>query len=352
MPLVIGGRFGLASKEFTPAMAAAVFAELAKPAPKNHFTVGIVDDVSGTSLTVDRSFSTEPDDVVRAVFYGLGSDGTVGANKNSVKIIGESTPLHAQGYFVYDSRKAGAVTISHLRFGPRPIRSSYLIEQPASSRAISSICSRRWTCSLSPSRARTFLLNSSYGPDEVWDQLPVDVQQEIIDKRLRFFVVDGYADRPRGRARGTDQHRPPDVLLRALGRPARGGGDRRDQGADPQDVREVGDEVLTQNAAAVDRAIGGLHEVRVPKRATSTLHREGGRAGGRSRLRRACDRDDPRRQGRPRCRSARSLRTARSRPAPPASTSAAPPSRSRSGIRRSASTARSARSSAPTRRYA
>ncbi len=129
MPRVIGGRYGLSSKEFTPAMAAAVFAELEADEPKNHFTVGIVDDVTDTSLPVDRSFTTEPDDVIRAVFFGLGSDGTVSANRNSIKIIGTHTDLHAQGYFVLDSKKAGSVTVSHLRFGPRPIRSTYLIEQ-------------------------------------------------------------------------------------------------------------------------------------------------------------------------------------------------------------------------------
>ena len=129
LPRVIGGRYGLSSKEFTPAMAAAIFDELARPEPKRHFTVGIVDDVTHLSLKHDPAFTTERDDVIRAVFYGFGSDGTVGANKNSVKIIGENTPLYAQGYFVYDSKKSGSTTVSHLRFSPRPIRSSYLIER-------------------------------------------------------------------------------------------------------------------------------------------------------------------------------------------------------------------------------
>ena len=128
-PKVIGGRYGLSSKEFTPAMVKAVFDELAKPAPKNHFTVGIVDDVTHLSLPYDADLDIEPDDVDRGVFFGLGADGTVGANKNSIKIIGEETDNYAQGYFVYDSKKSGAITISHLRFGPQPIRSSYLIKQ-------------------------------------------------------------------------------------------------------------------------------------------------------------------------------------------------------------------------------
>ncbi len=129
MPKVIGGRYGLSSKEFTPAMVAAVYAELAKAQPKRQFTVGINDDVTHLSLDYDPKFSTEKDDVVRAVFFGLGSDGTVSANRNSVKIIGENTPLHAQGYFVYDSRKAGSVTTSHVRFSPRPIIGSYLVHR-------------------------------------------------------------------------------------------------------------------------------------------------------------------------------------------------------------------------------
>ena len=175
MPRVIGGRYGLSSKEFTPAMAAAVFDELAEPKPKRHFTVGIVDDVTHLSLKYDPTFSTERDDVVRAVFFGLGSDGTVGANKNSVKIIGESTPLYAQGYFVYDSKKSGSTTVSHLRFSPRPINSSYLIE-----RANFVAChqfgflERNDVLEVAEPGA-TFLLNSPYGPDEVWDRLPAEV---------------------------------------------------------------------------------------------------------------------------------------------------------------------------------
>ena len=129
MPRIVGGRYGLSSKEFTPAMIKGIFDELLKPSPKNHFTIGIIDDVTHTSLDYDPAFDIESDDVVRAVFWGLGSDGTVSANKNSIKIIGEETPNFAQGYFVYDSKKSGARTISHLRFGPRPIKSTYLIHQ-------------------------------------------------------------------------------------------------------------------------------------------------------------------------------------------------------------------------------
>ncbi len=171
-PRVIGGRYGLASKEFTPAMAAAVYAELASDAPRRHFTVGIRDDVSDTSLEYDPSFRTEPDGVVRAVFFGLGSDGTVGANKNSVKIIAEQTGLHAQGYFVYDSKKSGSTTVSHLRFGPEPIRSTYLIDRAGFVACHQFDLLHRMDVLGVAEEGATFLLNSRYGPDEVWEHLP------------------------------------------------------------------------------------------------------------------------------------------------------------------------------------
>jgi pyruvate-ferredoxin/flavodoxin oxidoreductase len=191
-PRLIGGRYGLSSKEFTPAMAKAVFDGLKERRPRNHFTVGIRDDLTHTSLDFDPAFSTEDAGTVRAVFYGLGSDGTVGANKNSIKIIGEETDNFAQGYFVYDSKKAGSVTVSHLRFGPRPIRSTYLI-----SRATFVGCHQfsfldRIDVLAVAEPGATFLLNSPHGPDEVWDKLPRSVQETIIAKKLRFFVIDAY----------------------------------------------------------------------------------------------------------------------------------------------------------------
>jgi pyruvate-ferredoxin/flavodoxin oxidoreductase len=189
---VLGGRYGLSSKEFTPAMVKAVYDELAKPRPKRHFTVGIKDDVTTLSLDWDKDFDTEPADVVRAQFYGLGADGTVGANKNSIKIIGEETPLFAQGYFVYDSKKSGSVTISHLRFGPRPIRSSYLV-----SRANFVACHQfgfveKYDMLEAAVPGATFLLNSEYGPDQVWDRLPAEMQMQIKEKGLKFYVIDAY----------------------------------------------------------------------------------------------------------------------------------------------------------------
>ncbi len=190
MPKIVAGRYGLSSKEFTPAMVKAIFDNLNQAQPKNHFTIGINDDVTHTSLTYDPEFSTEPDNVIRAMFYGLGADGTVGANKNSIKIIGEDTDNYAQGYFVYDSKKSGSVTISHLRFGPNPIRSTYLIEQA------NFVACHQWAFleqfemlqNIVP--GGIFLVNSHYGPDTVWDHLPRLVQEQIINKKLKFFVSD------------------------------------------------------------------------------------------------------------------------------------------------------------------
>jgi pyruvate-ferredoxin/flavodoxin oxidoreductase len=190
-PRIIGGRYGLGSKEFTPAMVKGIFDEMAQARPRTHFTIGIQDDVTHTSLAYGAAFSTEDPATVRAIFYGLGSDGTVGANKNSIKIIGEQTDNYAQGYFVYDSKKSGSVTVSHLRFGPQPIRSTYLI-----SRATFVACHQfslleRFDVLREAEAGAVFLLNSPYGGDTVWDHLPRSIQRQIIDKRLRLFVIDG-----------------------------------------------------------------------------------------------------------------------------------------------------------------
>ncbi|HEX7288467.1 MAG TPA: pyruvate:ferredoxin (flavodoxin) oxidoreductase [Candidatus Angelobacter sp.] len=191
-PKIIGGRYGLSSKEFTPAMVKGIFDELAREKSKRHFTVGIVDDVTHTSIDYDPDFSTELPETVRALFYGLGADGTVGANKNSIKIIGEDTDLYAQGYFVYDSKKSGSLTISHLRFGPKPIRSSYLITRANFIACHQFSFLERIEVLKYADSGATFLLNSLYGPDEVWPRLPGAIQQDIISKKLRFFVIDAY----------------------------------------------------------------------------------------------------------------------------------------------------------------
>jgi len=198
-PRLIGGRFGLASKEFTPAMVKAVLDELGRETPRNHFTVGINDDVTHHSLAIDESFSTEPDDGFRAIVYGLGSDGTVGANKNAIRIIGEATAsgdgpaLHAQGYFVYDSKKSGSVTVSHLRFGPRPIRSTYLVQ-----RAHLVACHQwdflgRFDLLDAALPGGTLLLNSPWAADEVWERLPGAMREQIVAKDLRVFAINASA---------------------------------------------------------------------------------------------------------------------------------------------------------------
>ncbi|HKV25217.1 MAG TPA: pyruvate:ferredoxin (flavodoxin) oxidoreductase [Candidatus Acidoferrum sp.] len=191
-PQIIGGRYGLSSKEFTPAMAKGVFDELKKSEPKNHFTVGILDDVTHTSIAYDTEFSTEDEGTVRAVFYGLGSDGTVGANKNSIKIIGKRTEQHAQGYFVYDSKKSGSITVSHLRFGRKPIRSSYLISKASFVACHQFQFLERMDVLQVAQRGATFLLNAPFGPEEVWERLPEPVQKAILDKELKFYVIDAY----------------------------------------------------------------------------------------------------------------------------------------------------------------
>jgi pyruvate-ferredoxin/flavodoxin oxidoreductase len=191
-PRVIGGRYGLSSKEFTPAMVKAVFEELEKHYLKNHFTIGINDDVTHTSLDYNPDFSTEAPETTRALFYGLGADGTVGANKNSIKIIGQETRHFAQGYFVYDSKKSGSVTISHLRFGPRPIRSSYLIRRASFVACHQFGLLERQNVLEAAEPGATFLLNSPHSAEEVWNHLTVAVQRQILEKKLRFFVLDAY----------------------------------------------------------------------------------------------------------------------------------------------------------------
>jgi len=273
MPKIIGGRYGLSSKDFDPAQAKAVFDALTRPAPKNGFTVGIHDDVMQTSLAVDKEYMIEPDDVVRAVFYGLGSDGTVGANKNSVKIIAGEAGRFAQGYFVYDSHKSGAQTVSHLRFGPEPIRAPYLIRS-ANFVACHQFhfLSKLDVLRLAAPNA-TFLLNSPHGPQEVWAHLPRDTQQQIIDKNLNFYVVDASAA-AREAQLGTRTNTILQTCFFALS-----GVLPRDEAIDciKQSIAKTygrkGKRVVEQNFAAVDGALARLHQVDVPAEATSSLER-------------------------------------------------------------------------------
>jgi pyruvate-ferredoxin/flavodoxin oxidoreductase len=268
-PEVFGGRYGLSSKEFTPAMVAAVFAHLREPRPKRHFTVGIYDDVTHLSLPWDREFTTETGDVTRAVFYGLGSDGTVGASKNSVKIIGENTDLFAQGYFVYDSKKSGSTTVSHVRFSPRPIKSTYLIQQATFVACHQFQFLEKQDVLSIAAEGATFLLNSPYAADAVWDQLPADVQRQIIEKRLRFFVVDAY-DVAKRTGMGARINTAMQACFFALANVM-----PRDEaiGHIKSAIKKTygarGETVVEKNFAAIDEALSGLQEVRVPAEVTS-----------------------------------------------------------------------------------
>ncbi len=273
MPRVIGGRYGLSSKDFDPAQAKAVFDELAKPEPKNGFTVGITDDVTHLSLSVDPDYAIEPDDVVRAVFYGLGADGTVGANKNSVKIIAEDAGRYAQGYFVYDSHKSGAQTVSHLRFGPRPIRAPYLIRQASFVACHQFHFVQRTDVLRLAAPGATFLLNSPYGPDEVWDQLPRPAQQQIIDKKLKFFVIDASTA-----AADVGLKNRTNTILQTCFFAISGVLPRDEAIAAIKDsikktYGKKGGRIVEQNFAAVDGALARLHEVVVPATVTSTTER-------------------------------------------------------------------------------
>ena len=269
MPRVIGGRYGLSSKDFNPPMAKAVFDELAKPGPKNSFTVGINDDVAHTSLEIDPSFMIEPIDVVQAVFYGLGADGTVGANKNSVKIIAEDAGRFAQGYFVYDSHKSGAQTVSHLRFGPRPIRAPYLIQKASFVACHQFNFIERLDVLRLAAPGGMFLLNSPHSQDEVWDHLPRGMQQQIIDRKLRFFVIDASKVAHDVGLRG----RTNTVLQTCFF--AISGVLPKDEaiGRIKESIRKSyggkGEEVVRRNFQAVDGTLAQLFEVKVPKTATS-----------------------------------------------------------------------------------
>ena len=272
-PRIIGGRYGLSSKEFTPAMVKAVYDELNASSPKAEFTVGIQDDVTHLSLDIDPTFEIKHPGVVRAVFYGLGADGSVSANKNSIKIIGDETDLYAQGYFVLDSKKAGSRTVSHLRFGPNPIRSTYLV-QSASFVA----CHQMDFIGLIDVLAlaevgATFLLNSPYGPDEVWQHLPRSVQQSIIDKQLKFYVIDGYGVASQvglGRRINTVMQTCFFALADVL--PKNEAIQKIKEGIEKSYGKRGGD-IVEQNFRAVDAAVDHLHQVPVPAKADSRFER-------------------------------------------------------------------------------
>jgi pyruvate-ferredoxin/flavodoxin oxidoreductase len=270
---VIGGRYGLSSKEFTPAMAKGIFDEMAKERAKNHFTVGINDDVTQSSIAYDPAFNIEKDDVVRAMFYGLGSDGTVGANKNSVKIIGEDTPNYAQGYFEYDSKKAGAVTVSHLRFGPRPIRQTCLVSSANFVACHQFVFLEKFDMLENAAPGATFLLNAPYGPSEAWDQLPREVQQQIIDKKIKFYVIDAYrvARETRMGARINTIMQTAFFYLSGVLPQAEAIAAIKD--AIKKTYGKRGERVVQQNYAAVDMTVSNLFRLEVMDRADSQIER-------------------------------------------------------------------------------
>ncbi|MFN3684971.1 MAG: pyruvate:ferredoxin (flavodoxin) oxidoreductase, partial [Fimbriimonadaceae bacterium] len=274
LPKIVGGRYGLGSKEFTPAMVKGVFDELAKEQPKNHFTVGIIDDVANTSIDFDPSWVTEPDDVVKAVFWGLGSDGTVGANKNSIKIIGEETDNYAQGYFVYDSKKSGSVTVSHLRFGPRPIKSTYLLKKADFVAVHQFGLVQRYPVLDIAREGGVFLLNSPIPASEVWDELPADIQEQILRKKLRFYTVDAY-EVARKTGMGSRINTIMQVAFFALsGVLPREEAIEKIRDAIRKTYGKRGEAVVQQNFAAVDMALDHIHEVPVPDRITGKPRRK------------------------------------------------------------------------------
>ncbi len=270
MPVIIGGRYGLGSKEFTPGMVAGIFDELSKKNPKKRFTVGIEDDITNTSIKYDPEFDIEGD-VHTAMFYGLGSDGTVGANKNSIKIIGDNTDNYAQGYFVYDSKKAGAITISHLRFGKKLIRKPYLISKAGFMACHNFSFLEKYDMLKDLKKGGTFLLSSPYGADEVWSKMPKKVQQQIIDKKAKFYVINAIDIAEKvglgGRinvimqtaffklAKVIDEKLAVDKIKQAI---------KKTYGA-------KGDDIVNMNCAAVDRALDKIEEVKVPAKADSKI---------------------------------------------------------------------------------
>jgi pyruvate-ferredoxin/flavodoxin oxidoreductase len=273
MPRVIGGRYGLSSKEYTPAMAKAALDELTRAQPKRHFTVGIVDDVTRLSLAYDETFETEPAGVTRAVFYGLGADGTVGATKNTVKIIAENTALYAQGYFVYDSKKSGAITVSHLRFGPKPIEASYLIRQADFVACHQFEFVEKLDVLELARPGAIFLLNSPYGADEVWAKLPRETQQQILDKKLRFFVVDALTVAKNAGLAGRINTVTQACFFAISGVLPREEAIDKIKEAIRKTYGKRGETVLSRNFAAVDTALTAMAEVAVPGRADSTFTR-------------------------------------------------------------------------------
>jgi pyruvate-ferredoxin/flavodoxin oxidoreductase len=271
MPTVVGGRYGLSSKEFTPAMVKAIFDELTQETPKRQFTIGINDDVTHTSLDFDPSFDILGEDVVQALFYGLGSDGTVGANKNSIKIIGENTQNFAQGYFVYDSKKSGAITVSHLRFGPNPIRSTYLINEADFVACHQTVFLEKIDMLEKLKPGGSFLLNTPHPPEEVWDTLPRDVQSAIIEKNLKLYVIDAYAVARKSGMGARINTTMQTCFFAISGVLAREEAIEQIRETIRKTYGKKGDRIVQMNLDAVNMALDYMFEVEIPDAVTSDI---------------------------------------------------------------------------------
>ncbi len=271
-PTVIGGRYGLGSCEFYPSHALAVFEELGKQSPKNHFTVGIEDDVSGTSLAWDPAFQLEGKGVVECLFYGLGSDGTVGANKNSIKIIGDETANSAQGYFVYDSKKAGTYTISHLRFGPRLIKKPYLINKADFLACHKFSFLEKLDMLANAKPGGVFLLNSPFPAERVWDEIPAEVQRTIIGKKLRFYVIDGMEIAEKAGMGNRINTIMQTAFFKISGVLPEGEALKLIKEYTEHTYARKGADIVAKNIAAIDLALDHIHEVAYPAAVTSSLH--------------------------------------------------------------------------------
>ncbi|MCB0727835.1 MAG: pyruvate:ferredoxin (flavodoxin) oxidoreductase [Ignavibacteriae bacterium] len=271
LPKIVGGRYGLSSKEFTPAMVKGVYDNLSQETPKSHFTIGINDDVTNTSLEYDPGFDIEPKEVVRAMFYGLGSDGTVGANKNTIKIIGENTDFYAQGYFVYDSKKAGTMTVSHLRFGPKPIRSAYLISKANFIACHQPVFLEKTDMLKDIVEGGTFLINSPSKSGEIWDTLPIATQRTIIDKKIKLYAIDAQKvaeESGMGRRINTVMQ----VCFFAIS-----GILPKEESIEKikESIRKTyskkGDEIVKLNLMAVDNTLSHLYEIKIPEKVTGVF---------------------------------------------------------------------------------
>ncbi len=271
-PIVVGGRYGLGSNEFNPGMAKSVLDNLSEKNPKNHFTVGIYDDVTHTNLEWDESFRTSQEGVHRAVFYGLGSDGTVGANKNSIKIIGEATENYAQGYFVYDSKKAGATTVSHLRFGKEPIKSTYLIQTANFLACHKFSFLEKYDMLSKVEDGGTFLLASPYGKDEVWNHLPVEVQKQIIDKKLKFYVIDAMSIAERMKMGSRINVIMQTAFFKISGVLPEDEAVSLIKKAVEKTYGKKGQDVVDRNIDTIDAALSAIEEVDYPKSSSGDLH--------------------------------------------------------------------------------